>query len=72
MTSQCSKGSGGPLCSLCAPEYYLREVDDASAEDGGKAETCSPCTVSNAWLAPLLFVSIVTVLCGVVFTLRER
>ena len=71
LDSQCSKGSGGPLCSLCAPQYYLREVDEG-AEDGKKGETCAPCTVSNAWLAPLLFLSIVTVTCGVVYILRER
>ena len=48
--SLCRTGSGGPLCSICADDYYMSEYYG-----------CLICSVGNAWLGPLLFIIVVLI-----------
>ena len=52
--SLCRKGSGGPLCSICADNYYMSEYSG-----------CQYCGIGNAWLGPLLF-TVIVLLCAAV------
>jgi len=43
-SSLCRKGSFGPLCSICAGDYFLSETLG-----------CIECSLGNGWIGPLVF-----------------
>jgi len=59
--SLCRKGSRGPLCSICADNYYMSDYSG-----------CQSCGIGNAWLGPLVFVVILLLCAAVAFCYQEK
>ena len=60
-SSLCRKGSGGPFCWRCDPEFYLNE-------DLG----CINCTMTNAWLGLTIIAVLSIAIITVAFALKDR
>ena len=57
----CDTGATGPLCSVCKDQFFVGW--------GGK---CWECSIGNAWIGPLIFISVLFVACIVAFCVQER
>ena len=58
----CSQGSEGPLCSLCSSGFYLREASNR----------CTFCSADNAWLGPLLVLTVLGIALAILYKLKDR